>query len=77
MIYDRNWRTLLIALGVLALSVYYVTVVFELEDNLPHLTDFQARIDSLLQIGLAHFLTWLAGWFTLFLLIPESIDDKA
>ncbi len=73
-IFDRNWRTLLIALGIFALSVYYVTVVFALEDNLPHLTDFQARIDSLLQIGLAHFLTWLAGWFTIFLLIPESTD---
>ena len=71
-IYDRNWRTILIALGIFALSIYYVTVVFGLEDNLPNLTDFQARIDSLLQIGLAHLLTWLAGWLAIFLLVPET-----
>jgi hypothetical protein len=68
----RNWRTILIALGVFALSIYYVTVVFELEDTLPHLTDFSARVDALVQIGVAHFLTWLAGWFTMFLVIPET-----
>ena len=72
LVFVRNWRTILIALGVFALSVYYVTVVFELEDALPHLTDFSARVDALVQIGIAHFLTWLAGWFTVFLLIPET-----
>lgn len=72
LVFLRNWRTMFIALGVFALSVYYVTVVFELEDVLPHLTDFSARVDALVQIGVAHFLTWLAGWFTIFLLIPET-----
>jgi len=70
--YVRNWRTIMIAIGVFALSIYYMTVVFELEDALPHLTDFSARVDALVQIGIAHFLTWLAGWFTMFLLIPET-----
>jgi hypothetical protein len=68
----RNWRTYLLAAGVLSLSLYYATVVFGLEDNLPHLTDFDARIDALLHIGLAHLLTWLAGWFTVFLLLFET-----
>lgn len=72
LVFVRNWRTLLIALGVFALSVYYLTVVFELEDALPELTDSGARVDALIQIGIAHFLTWLAGWFTMFLLIPET-----
>ncbi len=71
----RNWRTVLLAIGVLGLSLYYVTVVFDLEDNLPHLTEFDARIDSLLQIGVAHLLTWLAGWFTILLLAFE-VDDR-
>lgn len=74
-LFIRNWRTYAIALGVFALSVYYVTLVFGLEDSLPHLTDFDARVDSLLQIGLAHFLTWLAGWLTIILLISE-FDKK-
>ena len=72
LVFVRNWRSILIALGVFALSIYYVTVVFELEDALPHLTDFSARVEALVRIGLAHFLTWLAGWFTIFLLIPEA-----
>lgn len=72
LVFVRNWRTMLIALGVFALSIYYVTVVFELEDGLPHLTNFDARVDALKQIGLAHFLTWIAGWFTMFVLIPET-----
>ena len=68
----RNWRTLLIAAGVFALSIYYLTVVFDLEDALPNLTDFNARVDALIQIGVAHFLTWVAGWLVMFLLIPET-----
>ena len=75
LVFVRNWRTILIALGDFALSTYYVSVVFELEDALPHLTDFSARVDALVQIGFAHFLTWLAGWFTMFLLIPETNTD--
>lgn len=70
----RNWRTALLAIGILGLSAYYVGVVFALEDQLPSLTDFDARVDSLLQIGLAHLLTWLAGLTTMALLIPETGD---
>ena len=73
-VFIRNWRTALLAIGILGLSVYYVGVVFALEDNLPNLTDFDERIDSLLQIGWAHFLTWLAGWGTMVLLIPETSE---
>jgi len=76
LVFARNWRTWLIAAGVLGLSVYYVTVVFALEDNLPHLTDFAARVDSLLRIGLAHLLTWLAGWFIVFSLTFE-VDARS
>lgn len=71
LVFARNWRTWLLAVGVLGLSLHYVTVVFDLEDNLPHLKDFEARIDSLLQIGLAHLLTWMAGWLTILLLVFE------
>ncbi|WCL48660.1 hypothetical protein [Leptospira sp. GIMC2001] len=74
-IFMRNWRTYLIAIGVFALSIYYVTVVFGLEDNLPKITELNARVDSLLQIGFAHFLTWLAGWFTMLLLLFETDNN--
>ena len=75
LIFMRNLRTILIALGVFALSVYYVAVVFELEDNLPHLTEMSDRVDSLLQIGFAHLLTWLAGWFTIGVMMFEVDTD--
>lgn len=75
-VFIRNWRTILLAVGVLGLSLYYVTVVFDLEDGLPHLTEIDARIDSLLQIGVAHLLTWLAGWFTILLLAFE-VDARS
>ncbi len=75
LIFMRNLRTILIALGVFALSVYYVAVVFELEDNLPHLTEMGDRVDSLLQIGFAHLLTWLAGWFTIGVMMFEVDTD--
>jgi sulfite exporter TauE/SafE len=75
LVFVRNWRSISIALGVFALSFYYVAVVFALEDALPYITDFSARVDALLQIGVAHFLTWVAGWFTMFLLIPETRSE--
>lgn len=71
LVFVRNWRTYLIAAGVFSLSIYYVTVVFALEDNLPYLTEFQDRVDSLIQIGLAHLLTWLAGWLAILVLVFE------
>ncbi|MBI1394245.1 MAG: hypothetical protein GC152_16060 [Alphaproteobacteria bacterium] len=76
MIFERNWRTYLLAIGVFSLSFYYVAVVFALEDNLPSLTDFDARVASLIQIGFAHLLTWLAGWFTVLLLMFEGGDRR-
>jgi hypothetical protein len=74
LIFSRNWRTYLLAIGVFSLSIYYVAVVFALEDNLPSLTDFDARVASLIQIGFAHLLTWLAGWFVMILLMFEKDD---
>ena len=73
-VFVRNWRTYLLAIGVFSLSIYYVAVVFALEDNLPNLTEFDARVASLIQIGFAHLLTWLAGWFAIILLMFESED---
>lgn len=74
LVFARNWRTYLLAIGVFSLSIYYVAVVFALEDNLPNLTDFDARVGSLIQIGFAHLMTWLAGWCAIFLLLFESED---
>ena len=74
LVFARNLRTYLIAVGVFSLSIYYVAVVFDLEDNLPYLTEFQDRVDSLIQIGFAHLLTWLAGWFTIVVLMFEFDD---
>jgi hypothetical protein len=73
-VFVRNWRTYLLAIGVFSLSVYYVAVVFGLEDNLPNLTEFDERVASLIQIGFAHLLTWLAGWSVIILLLFESED---
>ena len=70
-IFVRNWRTYLIAAGVFSLSAYYVTTIFELEDRLPYIVDFEERVDALRQIGAAHLLTWLAGWMTILLLLFE------
>lgn len=74
LVFARNWRTYLLAIGIFSLSVYYVAVVFALEDNLPNLTDFDARVGSLIQIGFAHLMTWLAGWSAIILLLFESED---
>lgn len=74
MVFARNWRTYLLAIGVFSLSIYYLAVVFALEDNLPNLTEFDERVASLIQIGFAHLMTWPAGWFTIILLLFESED---
>ncbi len=76
MVFVRNWRTYLLAIGVFSLSIYYVAVVFALEDNLPNVTDFEERVASLIQIGFAHLMTWLAGWFTIILLLFEREDKN-
>ena len=76
LIFARNWRTYLFAVGIFGLSLYYLLVVFALEDNLPNVTDFDERVASLITIGFAHLLTWLAGWFTLVVMFTET-DDTA